>query len=230
MSNFVEYMWGWQVTVPEAMDEARWEQTYEVYVQDKYGQELPKFFNEQNPWAYQSITARMLEAVRKGYWNAGEDVKKTLAAEYAMNVISKGVACCDHTCNNPMLNQMVVSIISLPGVMSPELVEEFKLAIEKMAGKTLEDQVENQKRVMEALSRSLAQKPEQTKAEQKETAKKESDSTDKTVEGYRMEEMKSDDETSKVSSSGVQWFAALFIMGLIALFAWGAGRRKSQDF
>jgi cobaltochelatase CobN len=226
MSNFVEYMWGWQVTVPEAMDEARWEQTYEVYVKDKYDQKLPEFFNDHNPWAYQSITARMLEAVRKGYWDAGEDVKKTLAAEYAMNVISKGVACCDHTCNNPMLNQMVVSIISLPGVMSPELVEEFKLAIEKMAGKPLEDQVENQKQLMEALSRSLDKKPEQTKDDPKQADNKDAESQDKSVEGYRMEEIKSDDETSKISSSGVQWFAALLVLGLIGLFAWGAGRYR----
>jgi cobaltochelatase CobN len=113
MSNFVEYMWGWQVTVPSAIDKTKWEQTYDVYVEDKYGLEMKDFFNRENPWAYQSITARMLESIRKGYWNAGEKIKKRLAAEYALNVIKKGVACCDHTCNNPVLNQMVVNIISL---------------------------------------------------------------------------------------------------------------------
>ncbi|MFP4049656.1 MAG: cobaltochelatase subunit CobN, partial [Desulfovermiculus sp.] len=84
MSKFVEYMWGWQVTTPQAVDKGKWKQTYEVYVQDKYGQDVKEFMNEANPWAYQSITARMLEAVRKGYWQAGNKVKKKLAAEYAL--------------------------------------------------------------------------------------------------------------------------------------------------
>ncbi|MBE9541751.1 MAG: cobaltochelatase subunit CobN, partial [Proteobacteria bacterium] len=54
MNKFVEYMWGWQVTTPFAIDETYWEQTYEVYVQDKYDLDLKEFFDENNPWAYQS--------------------------------------------------------------------------------------------------------------------------------------------------------------------------------
>jgi cobaltochelatase CobN len=49
MSKFVEYMWGWQVTVPYSVDKAKWEQTYEVYVEDKYGMGLKEFFNKANP-------------------------------------------------------------------------------------------------------------------------------------------------------------------------------------
>jgi len=46
-------------------------------------------------------------------WNADETVRKRLAVSYAVNVVEKGVACCDHTCNNPLLHQMVVNILSL---------------------------------------------------------------------------------------------------------------------
>jgi len=67
MANFMENMWGWQITTPQAVDDSLWEQSYEVYVEDKYHQDLKAFFNRQNPWAYQSMTARMLEAVRKDY-------------------------------------------------------------------------------------------------------------------------------------------------------------------
>lgn len=31
------------------------------------------------------------------------------ARNYAQSVIDNGVACCDHTCNNPLLHQMVVT-------------------------------------------------------------------------------------------------------------------------
>ncbi|MCG8619636.1 MAG: cobaltochelatase subunit CobN, partial [Desulfobacterales bacterium] len=129
MSDFAEYLWGWDMTNPDKVDEAKWQQTYEVYVQDKYGLELKEFFDKASPWAYQSLTGRMLETRRKGYWEADQKTVETLAAEYAKSVITRGVACCDHTCNNPLLNQMVVSILSIPGVLSPELVEQFKLAV-----------------------------------------------------------------------------------------------------
>ncbi|SLM31909.1 conserved exported hypothetical protein [Desulfamplus magnetovallimortis] len=159
MAEFMENMWGWQVTTPNAVDKSLWEQSYEVYVEDKYGQDIKSFFNRENPWAYQSMTARMLESVRKGYWQADETVRKKLAAEYAMNVVEKGVACCDHTCNNPLLNQMVFNIISLPGMMSPEVVEKFRLAIEQMAKKPLEQQVTERKALLEKLSDSLISPP-----------------------------------------------------------------------
>lgn len=235
MAKFVEYMWGWQVTAPQTVDEARWEQTYEVYVQDKYGQEMKKFFNQSNPWAYQSITGRMLEAVRKGYWQAGEEVKKKLASEYAANVVDKGMACCDHTCNNPLLNQMVVNIISLPGVMSAEMVEEFKMALERATGMELAEQTAQRQALQDRLTESLQNKPEKTdKADSRaENAQKDTDQggskqgeQPEEVSGYKMEKEDSQDEASELSSSGVQWFATLALLGVVGLFGIGAWRRK----
>ncbi|MFW5971530.1 MAG: cobaltochelatase subunit CobN, partial [Desulfovermiculus sp.] len=231
MSKFVEYMWGWQVTTPQVVDKGKWEQTYEVYVQDKYGQDVKEFMNEANPWAYQSITARMLEAVRKGYWQAGNKVKKKLAAEYALNVVDKGVACCDHTCNNPMLNQMVVNVISLPGVMSPEMVEEFKLAVEQATGQKLSKQLKAREALQQKLQQSLQRSPREQSKDQPQN-KRVNDSEQKTsggaeqqeVTGYKLEKKDSRDETSKLSSSGVQWFASLIILLIIGLF--GLGMRK----
>ncbi len=225
MAKFVEHMWGWQVTVPETVDAAKWEQTYEVYVQDKHGQDLKAFFNRASPWAYQSITARMLEAARKGYWEADETVRKKLAADYALNVVEKGAACCDHTCNNPLLNQMVVNIISLPGVMSPEMVEEFKLALEQAMGKKLDQQVQDRQTLQAQLSQSLKD-ADQARDEQ-QTRKTEQGSKREDVKGYKMEEVASQDETSKLASSGVQWFATLGILVVVALFVAGGRRRRS---
>jgi len=64
-----------------------------------------------------------------------------LAVAYAVNVVEKGVACCDHTCNNPLLHQMVVNILSLPGVISPEMAAAFRAAVEQSAGKDLDEEV-----------------------------------------------------------------------------------------
>ena len=222
MEKFVEYMWGWQVTVPKSIDKAKWEQTYQVYVEDKYEMELKEFFNKENPWAYQSMTARMLESIRKDYWKPEDKIKKKLAVEYAVNVVEKGVACCDHTCNNPALNQMVVNIISLPGVMLPEMVEKFKIAVEQAAGKTLDKQVQERVDLLEKLKQGFNEKTKQSN-DQKETLKKGKDSA--AVEGYKMEEIKTKDESTELASSGIQWFASLFVIFIIGLAVYGTTRK-----
>ncbi len=58
MSNFVEYLWGWNMTTPEKVDADKWQQTYEVYVKDKYNLNIKEFFSKAYPWAFQSITGR----------------------------------------------------------------------------------------------------------------------------------------------------------------------------
>jgi cobaltochelatase CobN len=229
MAKFVEYMWGWQVTVPESIDKAKWEQTYDVYVTDKYDLDMKEFFNEASPWAHQSITGRMLEAIRKAYWKADDATQKKLAVDYAVSVVEKGIACCDHTCNNPFLNHMVVNIISLPGVMSPEMIEKFKIAVEQAMGEKMAKQVEARKALQEQLNAGFEKTPAKNKekppeAKPEQASKKLSDL--KTVEGYKMEEFKDrEDESTDLTSSGIQWYASLFILLLIGLFVIGVKRR-----
>ncbi len=253
MAEFVENMWGWQVTTPEMIDAAKWQETFEVYVEDKYGQELKEFFNRENPWAWQSLTARMLESVRKGYWRPAKEVETKLAAEYAVSVVEKGVACCDHTCNNPQLNQMVANIISLPGVVAPEVAAQFKLAIEKMAATPLAEQVADREKLLQQLKAATAAEaakvpaPDRQAAEPKaedrkaaettpekksETAAADSGAASKpddaaeTVKGYKMEDIKTADQDTQMSSSGIQWVASLFILLLLLLFFIGSRRRR----
>ena len=149
-----------------------------------------------------------------------------------MSVVEKGIACCHHTCNNPVLNQMVVNIISLPGVMSPEMVEKFKLAIEQAMGKALAEQIKAREELQKRLNEGFTKKPqsEDQKAsrasseKQKEVSKTEEQS--EVIKGYKMEEVKTKDETTELSSSGVQWFAALFILLIIGLAVYGAKRYR----
>ncbi len=239
MADFVENLWGWQVTTADAVDDTLWQQIHEVYVEDKYGQDIKAFFNKHNPWAYQSMTARMLESARKGYWEAKDTVKTKLAVEYAVNTVEKGVACCGHTCNNPLLNQMVVNIISVPGVLSPEMVEQFKMAIEKMARKDIDEQVKERKDLQRQLTAGFTRDAQQTdpsKAESdtsgteqeknKENLEDKSGPEKESVEGYEMKEVKTEDTRTSVSSSGVQWFASLFVLVMIFIFMAGMRRKK----
>ncbi len=230
MSDFLENMWGWQVTIPKTVGGTKWRQAYEVYVKDKYGLHLKKFMEKTNPWAYQSMTARMLEAVRKGYWKASDQVVRDLAMQYAVSVVEKGVACCDHTCNNPLLNQMVVGILSLPGVTTPQFVEQFKLAIERMAKCPLKKQVARrlklQKRLSEGFRKSAAPTVKKVVAGAEKVTRQARGKAERSIEGYKMEEIKRKDTETKVSSSGVQWFVSLFILLMVGLFFYGVVRKR----
>ena len=216
MSNYVEYLWGWQVTTPGEVDQSAWDQTYQVYVEDKYNLKLKEFMAEYNPWAYQSLTARMLESARKGYWNASEDVRRNLAVEYVRSVLAKGLACCDHTCNNPYFHQMVVNIISLPGVMSPEMAAEFKLAVEKATQKSLEDQVAERERLIQDLGRDQA-RPEQGAGQEP---------AQENVKGLKMEPLEKEADRTEMSSSGMEWLVSVLVLALVGLFFIGFRQRR----
>ncbi len=230
MAEFVENMWGWQVTVPETIDSARWEQTFEVYVEDKYGMDLKEFFAETNPWAQQAISARMLEVDRKGYWKASEEMKKSLAKTYAVSVIENGVACCEHTCNNPAFNQFVANVISMTGICTPQQLADFKLQIAKATGKKVEDKIEDKTAVEPEISTvNLSKKIEKVKepvsesTEEKKQAEK-NEPEKKTIEGFEMVEEKS--EETSVTTSGISWIVIGIVVGILSLLFIGWKRNK----
>lgn len=113
MDHFVEYLWGWDVTMPEMVSEDDWDRVYDVYVADKYDLGIKEFFDEKNPYARQSMTARMLEAARKEYWHPSDEMKQELAEQYEHSVDEYGVTCCHHTCGNPLLKDYMEGIITV---------------------------------------------------------------------------------------------------------------------
>ena len=108
MRAFVEYLWGWDATVPESVDDAMWQESFEVYVEDKHDLDMKAFFDRASPFAYQDMTARMVETIRKDYWNADEETTRRLLSEYVESVAAFGVGCAGHTCGNPRLLQYVL--------------------------------------------------------------------------------------------------------------------------
>ena len=92
MRSFVEYLWGWDATAPEVIDDAKWKETFDVYVADKHQLGMQEFFEKNSPFAYQDITARMVETVRKGYWKADTATEKRLIEEYVDSVNRHGAS------------------------------------------------------------------------------------------------------------------------------------------
>ncbi len=75
-------MWGWEVMTPEAVRDDHWQAFFEVYVDDKYQMQMREFFEQHNAEALAQIIERMLEAVRKGYWQADAETLKKMLETY----------------------------------------------------------------------------------------------------------------------------------------------------
>ncbi|MFN4197279.1 MAG: cobaltochelatase subunit CobN, partial [Caldimicrobium sp.] len=204
IDKVVEYLWGWQVTVPEAVDSAKWNEMYETYVLDKYGLGIKEMFRQaKNMWAYQSMVARMLETIRKGYWKPNKEVVETLAKEYAESVKEVGLACCDHTCNNPLLTKFTANVlISVPGLES--YVRDFLAALKSVKEK--EVKTEKQNPANKPLTKSLAP-----------------DIKGKTVEGYEMETI---NLSKGASAAPIPYLFIIFFLGFVTLIT--LGLRKSK--
>lgn len=131
MRAFVENLWGWKATTPELIDDAMWRETFSVYVEDKHRLGLKEFFEKESPFAYQDMTARMLETIRKGYWNADDATRARLLKEYVESVKRHGASCAEHTCGNPRLLEFVLEQGRAANIPAPDL-EQFRSAMEKM--------------------------------------------------------------------------------------------------
>ena len=105
MAQFITDLGIWDVVMPDLVTDAMWGEAHDVYVGDKYELGMAEHFSSNNPYAYQSITADMLDMIRTGYWDAPEVVTQTLVTEYVKSVVEHGdLACCHHTCGNPDLD------------------------------------------------------------------------------------------------------------------------------
>jgi len=68
--QITDNLWGWQVTVPEAVDGAKWQEMFETYVDDRYALNIRESFRKaENLAAYKALVDRMVTVIEKGYWH-----------------------------------------------------------------------------------------------------------------------------------------------------------------
>ena len=219
MRSFVEYLWGWDATVTETVDDAMWKETFDVYVEDKHKLGMKEFFEKKSPYAYQDITARMVETVRKGYWKADAATQKTLLEEYVDSVNRHGVGCAEHTCGNPRLQKFVMEQGLKAGIPVPAL-EGFKQAMEKATGQAIDPAAESMQ--------SFAQKNDAQMAANLATVPTPSRNA-RQIEGYVMEQRKEAQRNDARRDAAVNEYAALWAsMPVLALLiVWRYKRRRS---
>lgn len=94
-------LWGWQVTVPDAVGDTRWQEMYETYVKDRNNLDIRNRFRQAgNLRAYQGVVDRMLVAVNKGYWKADASVVADLHRVNDEVMREAGVACDSNSCSD----------------------------------------------------------------------------------------------------------------------------------
>ncbi|CAN7347667.1 cobaltochelatase subunit CobN [Pseudoduganella sp. LjRoot289] len=100
INRVVDYLWAWQVTVPEVVDSGKWQRMYDTYVADRHGLKVRQRFKDSgNLRAYQAVTDRMLSAIERGYWKPSDAVHKELQAQNAQAITDAGVACSADSCS-----------------------------------------------------------------------------------------------------------------------------------
>ena len=137
MRAFVEYLWGWDAVAPETVDDAMWQESFAVYVEDRHDLDLEAFFDEHSPHAYQDITGRMVETIRKGYWETDAATLERLLQEHVESVAEHGVGCSVQTCANPRLLRYVLEQGAVMNIPGPAL-DAYRAAMEAALGADIE--------------------------------------------------------------------------------------------
>jgi cobaltochelatase CobN len=226
MREFVEYLWGWDATVTELVDDNMWKEAFDVYVQDKHKLGMKEFFEKNSPFAYQDITARMEETIRKGYWKADPATEKKLLEEYLESVNKHGVGCAEHTCGNPRLSKHVMERAKALGIPTP-LIDGFKQAMEKAIRQEISKAAQAAEEFVQKNENPGAAETVQTS--RAVTPAKPSNLVNPSKQGYVMEVTERDRANKplpKISGTG-DWDAlwvSLPILGF--LFAWRWRERR----
>lgn len=108
-AEIVQNTYGWNVMKPKAIDKEMWDEIYNVYVKDKFGLGLHEYFEQQNPAAWEEMTAVMLETVRKGMWKASEQQVADIAKLHTDLVNKYKPSCSGFVCDNAKLRQFIAS-------------------------------------------------------------------------------------------------------------------------
>ncbi len=78
MLKKIEHLYGWAATT-KMVNDAIFNNIAEKFILNN---EMKEWFKRENPWALSEITSRMIEAYKRGIWNASEDMREKLDNAY----------------------------------------------------------------------------------------------------------------------------------------------------
>ncbi len=97
-SDFLDNLWGWQVTSPQVLRSSMWDEINDVYFQDRHDLGLDDFLAEgHNVHVKTHMQAIALLAAKRGFWEANAFTRRALARDFAGNIIDHGLPGSGHT-------------------------------------------------------------------------------------------------------------------------------------
>ncbi len=102
--EFLENLWGWQVTRPDLVKNWAWDEVKAVYFDDRHGLGLPRFLGERhNAHVKAHMLAIFMVAAEKGYWNTDDATIGQMGGELARLVTANGLPGSGHAApDHPM--------------------------------------------------------------------------------------------------------------------------------
>jgi cobaltochelatase CobN len=97
-SDFMDNLWGWQVTSPQVINSKVWDDVNDVYFQDRHNLGLDDFLSEKhNVHVKTHMQSIALLAAKRGFWDADWTTLQTLARDFAGNIVDHGLPGSGHT-------------------------------------------------------------------------------------------------------------------------------------
>ncbi|SIO59444.1 cobaltochelatase CobN subunit [Singulisphaera sp. GP187] len=90
VADMVSNSMGWEVVREGSIPRQTWEEIDAIFMKDKLGLSIGQWFESENPFAFQELSATMLESIRKGYWKADAATTRRLVEAYARSVVRHG--------------------------------------------------------------------------------------------------------------------------------------------
>jgi cobaltochelatase CobN len=96
--EFLENLWGWQVTRPDLVKNWAWDEVKSVYFDDAHKIGLPQFLGQgHNAHAKAHMLAIFMVAAEKGYWQTDAATVKRMGGDLARLVAANGLPGSGHT-------------------------------------------------------------------------------------------------------------------------------------
>ncbi len=208
-------LWGWQVTVPDAVGQSKWDNFYSVYLDDRYDLDIAERFEEsKNLFAYQVMISRMYEAVRKSYWTPDDEQKQKLLTEFLETVEKVGLSCNLNVCNNPKLANFLNEEFEKIDGISAELIENYRKELKEIRERLEEDGLPSEEQLAMNAANSNEYLPK------------------KEVKGYMIEEVTPGDSSPSSSIANPEtwkWIAlTLVFLYSVIFFTKRAKRGKGE--
>ncbi|WP_236622691.1 cobaltochelatase subunit CobN [Methanococcoides methylutens] len=225
MGDFIENLWGWEAVCPDLIDEHVWDSVYDTYMTG----DNAEWIKDNNPYAYQSMNARMIETARKGNWDASDEVLKNLIKDYVESVAENGVTCCHHTCGNPSLDQFISGQISLLGVdVDRDTLEKYNELMQEATHRYPETSTSSKSNSNTPSANIINTTSTNTDTAGYGTATEQASAVDDNyVEGYEMtKETTSEENASSSGFSGSDVIATAVVLVAVGTIIYGFRRQR----